>query len=35
MRVTEKLVESPGEEGVPLEYIKLTKDFEEIKECTA
>ena len=32
MRVTEKLVNSPEEEGVTLEYIKLTKDFEEIKE---
>ena len=32
MRITEKLVNSPEEEGVTLEYIKLTKDFEEIKE---
>lgn len=32
MRVTEKLVKNPEEEGVILEYIKLTKDFEEIKE---
>ena len=32
MRVTEKLVNSPEKEGVTLEYIKLTKDFEEIKE---
>ena len=32
MRVTEKLVKNPEEEGVTLEYIKLTKDFEEIKE---
>ena len=32
MRVTEKLVKSPDEEGVTLEYIRLTKDFEEIKE---
>lgn len=32
MRVTEKLVNSPEEEGVILEYIRLTKDFEEIKE---
>lgn len=32
MRVTEKLVNSPEEEGVTLEYIRLTKDFEEIKE---
>ena len=32
MRVTERLVKSPDEEGVTLEYIRLTKDFEEIKE---
>ena len=32
MRVTEKLVNSPEEEGVTLEYKSLTKDFEEIKE---
>ncbi len=32
MRVTEKLVKSPNEEGVTLQYIRLTKDFEEIKE---
>ncbi len=32
MRVTEKLVKSPDEEGVTLEYMRLTKDFEEIKE---
>lgn len=32
MRVTEKLVNSPEEDGVTLEYIRLTKDFEEIKE---
>lgn len=32
MRVTEKLVNSPEEEGVTLEYIRFTKDFEEIKE---
>ena len=32
MRITEKLVNSPEEEGVTLEYIRLTKDFEEIKE---
>lgn len=32
MRITEKLVNSPEEEGVILEYIRLTKDFEEIKE---
>ena len=32
MRVTEKLVNSPEEEGVTLEYIRLTKDFEEIND---
>ena len=32
MRITEKLVNSPEEEGVTLEYIRLTKDFDEIKE---
>lgn len=32
MRVTEELVKSPNEEGVILRYIRLTKDFEEIKE---
>ena len=32
MRITEKLVNSPEEEGVNLEYIRLTNDFEEIKE---
>ena len=32
MRITEKLVNSQEEEGVTLEYIRLTKDFEEIKE---
>ena len=32
IRVTEKLVKSPEEEGVILAYIRLTKDFEEIKE---
>ena len=32
MRVTEKLVKNPEEEGVTLAYIRLTKDFEEIKE---
>jgi len=32
MRATEKLVNSPEEEGVTLEYIRLTKDFVEIKE---
>ena len=32
MRVTEKIVSSLEEEGVTLEYVRLTKDFEEIKE---
>ena len=32
MRVMEKLVKSPNEEGVTLQYMRLTKDFEEIKE---
>lgn len=32
MRVTEKLVSNSAEEGVILQYIRLTKDFEEIKE---
>ena len=32
MRITEKLVNSPEEEGVTLEYVRLTKDFEEIRE---
>lgn len=32
MRVTEKLVSNPEEEGVTLQYVRLTKDFEEIKE---
>lgn len=32
MRVTEKLVNNSEEEGVILQYIRLTKDFEEIKE---
>ncbi len=32
MRVTEELVKSPNEEGVILQYIRLTKDFEEVKE---
>ncbi len=32
MRVTEKLVKSPEEEGVTLAYVRLTKDFEEIRE---
>lgn len=32
MGVTEELVKSPNEEGVILQYIRLTKDFEEVKE---
>ena len=32
MRLTEKLVKSPEEEGVTLAYVRLTKDFEEIRE---
>ena len=32
MMVTEKFVKNPEEEGVTLAYIRLTKDFEEIKE---
>lgn len=32
MRVTEKLVNNLDEEGVILQYIRLTKDFKEIKE---
>lgn len=32
MRVTEKMVSNPEEEGVALAYVKLTKDFEEIRE---
>ena len=32
VRETEKLVKNPEEEGVTLAYIRLTKDFEEIKE---
>lgn len=32
MRVTEKIVSNCYEEGVTLEYVRLTKDFEEIKE---
>lgn len=32
MRVTEKIVSNSDEEGVTLEYVRLTKDFEEIKE---
>ena len=32
MRVTEKIVSNPEEEGVTLEYMRFTKNFEEIKE---
>lgn len=32
MRVTEKIVSNPEEEGVTLKYMRFTKDFEEIKE---
>lgn len=32
MRVTERLVNNLDEEGVILQYIRPTKDFEEIKE---
>lgn len=32
MRVTEKIVSNLEEEGVTLEYVRLTKDFEEIKD---
>ncbi len=32
MRVTEKIVNNSEEEGVTLQYMRLTKDFEEIKE---
>ena len=32
MRVTEKIVSNPEDEGVTLAYVKLTKDFEEIRE---
>ena len=32
MRVTEKLVKSPEEEGVTLAYVRFKKDFEEIRE---
>lgn len=32
MRVTEKIVSNPEDEGVTLEYMRFTKDFEEIKE---
>lgn len=32
MRVIERTIEHPKDEGVILEYVKLTKDFAEIKE---
>lgn len=32
MRVIEKIVNNSEEEGVTLQYMRLTKDFEEIKE---
>lgn len=32
MRVTEKIVSNLEEEGVTLEYVRLTKDFEEIRD---
>ena len=32
MRVIERTIEHPENEGVILEYVKLTKDFAEIKE---
>ena len=32
MRVIERTIEHPEDEGVILEYVKLTKDFAEIKE---
>lgn len=32
MRVIERMIEHPADEGVILEYVKLTKDFAEIKE---
>lgn len=37
MRVTEKLVNSPEEEGVTLEYIRLTKDYvaEGYRACSS
>ena len=32
MRVIERTIEHPKDEGVILEYVNWTKDFEEIKE---
>lgn len=32
MRVIERTIKDPADEGVILEYVKLTKDFAEIKE---
>lgn len=32
MRVIERTIQYPAEEGVILEYVKLTKDFAEIRE---
>lgn len=32
MRITEKVIDEPGKEGVILEYVKFTNDFAEIKE---
>lgn len=32
MRVIERTIEDPADEGVILEYVKFTKDFAEIKE---
>ena len=32
MRVTEKTVKTPEEEGVILQYVRMTRDFAEIKE---
>ena len=32
MRITERVIDDPKQEGVILEYVKLTDDFAEIKE---
>lgn len=32
MKVIERIIDNPAEEGVILEYVTLTKDFAEIKE---
>ena len=32
MRVIERMIQHPSQEGVILEYFKFTKDFAEIKE---